>query len=183
MASISIRPEDRLEGTSNFNTWKARVFNILEENDIDSFVTFVIEEPTTNVGRTNYKKNQAKEKWIIYDSVKDNLMLVITPLKTTKECFETLMNIYEKKAPTQKRALKNKLRNMKMEKDETVASFFKNISQVKDQIVSIGVNMNEYDILQTTIDRLPSSLETFLVAVNRRKEKPNFEMLCHDCIQ
>ena len=47
-------------------------------------------------------KNQAKEKRIIYDSMKDNLMSVITPLKTTKECFNTLTNIYEKKVPTQR---------------------------------------------------------------------------------
>ena len=82
------------------------MFNILEEHDLDSFVTSVIEEPTTNARRKNYKKNQAKENQIIYDSVKDNLMSVITPLKIAKECFDTLANLYEKKSPTQKRALK-----------------------------------------------------------------------------
>ena len=102
MDSISICPEDRLEGTSNFNAWKVRVFNILKEHYLDSFVTSLIEDPTRNVGRKNYKKNQAKEKRIIYESVKENLMSVITPLNTTKECFDTLTNIYEKKAPTQK---------------------------------------------------------------------------------
>ena len=91
-------------------------------------MTTVIEEPTTNGGRTNYKKNKAKEKRIIYDSVKENLMSVITPLKTTKECFDTLTKLYEKKDPTQKRDLKNKLSSMKMDKDETMASLFTNIS-------------------------------------------------------
>ena len=94
MASISTPLEDRLEGTFNFSTWKERVINILEEHDIDSFVTSMIEEPTTISGRTNYKKNQAKEKRIIYDFMKDNLMLVITPLKMEKECFDTPKNIY-----------------------------------------------------------------------------------------
>ena len=98
--------------------------------------------------KKNYKKNQAKEKRIIYDSVKDNLMSIITPLNATNECFDTLMNIYEKKAPTQKRGLKNKLRNMNMERDETVASFFTNISQVKYQLVSIDVLSNDDEILQ-----------------------------------
>ena len=60
--------------------------------------------------------------------MKDNLMSVITSLIMAKECFDTLTNIYENKAPTQKRALKNKLCNMKMERDETLASFFTNIS-------------------------------------------------------
>ena len=58
---------------------------------------------------------------IIYESMKDNLMPVITTLKTEKECLNTLTNIYEKKAPTQKRTLKKKLWNMNMEKDEIVA--------------------------------------------------------------
>ena len=67
--------------------------NILEEHDLNSFVTTVIEDPTTNAGRINYKRNQEKEKRIIYDSMKDNLMSVITPLKMTKECFDTLTNL------------------------------------------------------------------------------------------
>ena len=51
MTSISVKPEDRLEGASNFNVWKAKVLNILEEYDLDNFVTSVVEEPTTNAGR------------------------------------------------------------------------------------------------------------------------------------
>ena len=159
------------------------MINILEEHDIDYFVTCVIEDPTTISGRTNYKKNQGKSNMIIYDSVKDNLMSVITPLNTTKECFDTLTNIYEKKAHPQKMHLKNKLCNMNMEKDETMASFFTNISQVKDQLVSIGVEMDEDDIIQTHIDGIPSSWETFLVVVNGREERSNFKILWHDCIQ
>ena len=63
----SIRTEDRLDGSSNFNNWKARVMAILEENDIDHYVTTVVVEPTTNAGRTVLKKNQAKARRIIYD--------------------------------------------------------------------------------------------------------------------
>ena len=103
----SIRVEDRLDGSSNFNNWKARVMAILEENDIDHNVTSVVEEPSSNAGRTTYKKNQAKARRIIYDSVKEHLIPVITPLKTTKECFDTLVKLYETKDPNQKRLLKN----------------------------------------------------------------------------
>ena len=46
----SIRAEDRLDGSSNFNNWKARVIAILEENNIDHYVTTVVAEPTTSVG-------------------------------------------------------------------------------------------------------------------------------------
>ena len=65
LALILVRLEDRLESTSNFNTWKARVLNILEEHDLDGYVSIVVEEPTSNAGCINFKKNQAKAKRII----------------------------------------------------------------------------------------------------------------------
>ena len=80
------------------------MINIIEENDINYFVTNVIEEPTTNTRRTNYKKTQAKSNRIIYDFMKDNLMSLIIPLKTTKECFDTLINIMRRR-PLRKRGL------------------------------------------------------------------------------
>ena len=72
-------------------------------------VTRVVEESTTTQGRATFKRKRAKAKRVIFDLVKDNLMLVISPLRTTKECFDAVENIYEKKAPTQRRALKKQL--------------------------------------------------------------------------
>ena len=60
----------------------------------------MVEDPTSNKGHTTFKKNQDKSKWIIYDSMKDNLIHVITPLNTTKEYLDTLTNLYEKKDPS-----------------------------------------------------------------------------------
>ena len=127
MAPVSFKPKDILEGSSNFNYSKARILATLEENDLDDLVINVVNEPITNAGSTTFKRNQSKERRIIYDSIKDNLMPVITPLKIAKECFDTLTNLYEKKTPSQKRFLKNKLRTLKLENDG-VASFFRKIS-------------------------------------------------------
>ena len=72
---------------------------ILVENDLDDIVLNVTEEPTTNAGRLAYKRKQGKARRIIYDFVKESLMPNITSLKTVKECYDTLVNLYEKKAP------------------------------------------------------------------------------------
>ena len=63
----------------------------------------VSEEPTSNAGRIAYKKKHAKARRIIYGYVKETLMPNITSLKTAKECFDNLTNLYEKKASSQKR--------------------------------------------------------------------------------
>ena len=57
MNSISVKAKDMLEGSSNFNVWKVNIINILEEHDLDHFVTNIVEEPTTATSGTNFKKN------------------------------------------------------------------------------------------------------------------------------
>ena len=99
MATNGFKPEEKLYGSANFNSWKARLTAILEENDLDDIVLNVTEEPTTNVGRLAYKRKQGKARRIMYDSVRESLMPNITSLKTAKECYDTLLILYEKKPP------------------------------------------------------------------------------------
>ena len=68
----------------------------LEENDLDDLVLNATKEPTSNAERIAFKKKQAKARRIIYDLVKETLTPTITPLKTAKECFDNLTNLYEK---------------------------------------------------------------------------------------
>ena len=54
----TLRFEDRLEGALNFMFWKARVLNLLEENDLDDYVTKSVAKPIDDNGKAAYKKNQ-----------------------------------------------------------------------------------------------------------------------------
>ena len=54
MAVNIFRPEEKLQGSANYNSWKARLTAILEENDLDNIVFNVSEEPTSNVGILAY---------------------------------------------------------------------------------------------------------------------------------
>ena len=42
---IGMKVEDRLDGASNFISWKSRVLLILEENDLLKFVNEKVPEP------------------------------------------------------------------------------------------------------------------------------------------
>ena len=46
-----LRPEEKLQGSANYNSWKAKLTAIMEENDLDDIVFSVSEEPTSNPGR------------------------------------------------------------------------------------------------------------------------------------
>jgi hypothetical protein len=183
MASSSVKAKDRLVGAANFNAWKYRIMNILEENDLEEFISREIEEPTTNTARATYKRKQTKDKRIIFDSIKDNMMPIIGHLRTAKDCFDALANFYEKKAPTQKRILKKQLRTLKMGKDDTVATFFSKIAQTKDQLIAIRVPVDDDDLVLTAFDGLLDAWGVFLAFVNGRESQPNFERLWHDCLK
>lgn len=114
--------------------------------------------------------------------MKENIVLIITPLKTSKECYDTLVKLYETKATSQKRLLKSQLHSLKMENDESVNSFFTNISNLKDKLLAIGVSTNDDDLVQTIFDGLTSTWEQYLVVVNGRGVKPSIEKLQHDCL-
>jgi hypothetical protein len=182
-SSISIRAEDKLEGASNFNVWKFRIMNILQAHDLEQYVTTVMEEPTSNAGRAAFMKSQVKAKRIIFDSVKDNIMPTMTSLMISKDCMDTLVNLYEKQTPSQKRTLKHKLKYLKMEKGESVASFCSRIAQFIDQLLVTGVTVDDDDLVQAIFDGLPSPWETFLSSVSGREIQPTFERLWHDRLQ
>ena len=65
MATVCFKPEEKLSGSTNFNSWKARLTAILDENDLDDIVLNVTEEPTTNAGRLAYKRKQGKARRVI----------------------------------------------------------------------------------------------------------------------
>ena len=72
---------------------------------------------------------------------------------------------------------------MKLNKEESVGSFFTKIAQVRDQLIVIGITVNDDDLVQTVVDGLPSSWETFMASVSGRENQPTFERLWHDCIE
>jgi hypothetical protein len=110
-------------------------------------------------------------------------MPAMTSLITAKECLDTLVNLYEKKTPNQKRKLKYKLKYLKMEKSESVASFCSRIAQIRDELLVTGVIVDDDDLVQDIFDGLPSSWETFLSSMSGREIQPTFERLGHDCLQ
>jgi hypothetical protein len=63
------------------------------------------------------------------------------------------------KAPNQKRVLKAKLKYIKLEKGESISSFFSKISQIRDQLLVVGVKVDDDDLVQAVFDGLPSSWE------------------------
>ena len=71
---IGMKVEDRLDRTSNFISWKSRVLRILEENDLLKYVNENVPEPKEEGEKAQWKKNDARERRILVDLVKNHLV-------------------------------------------------------------------------------------------------------------
>ena len=98
--------EDKLEGVENFRAWKYRVLLILEEQHLEDYVKGEVAELEGDEDKSQHKKNLVKAKRIIADSIKDHLIPHVSSLKTPKEMFDALTNLYEGKNINRKMTLR-----------------------------------------------------------------------------
>ena len=87
----------------------------------------VIPELKKEESNTKFKRNEVNAKRIWTDSIKDHLIPNVSELKTPKEMFNALTKLYESKNISRKLTLRHQLRNVTMNKSETVSSYFKRI--------------------------------------------------------
>ena len=116
--------DENLEGADNFWAWKYRISLVLEENELDSYISEEVPVPEGDEAKALHKKKLAMEKKIIADFIKDHLIPQVSSLKTPKDMFDTLTKLFEGKNINRKRILRNQLKNVKIQNAETIQSYF-----------------------------------------------------------
>jgi hypothetical protein len=136
----SMKSENKLYGASNFRAWKTRIDLILAKNKVLDIVKGKIMKPEFKEGKEKEPQN-AMEKFkdvginsmsIIVDSIKDHLIHYISHLDSSKKMYDALTNLFSVRNIGQVMSLKNELRDMKMNEDDNITSYFVRISQLRD---------------------------------------------------
>ena len=84
----------------------------LKKMKLDTYVSEKVLVPEGDEAKSLHKKNLAKEKNIIADSIKCHLIPQGYSLKTPKEMFWFLDQLFEGKNINQKMTLRNQLKNV-----------------------------------------------------------------------
>ena len=75
-----------------------------------------------------HKKKLVMAKRIIVDSIKDHLIPHVSSLKTPKSMFDALNKLFEGKNINQNMTLRNQLKNVRIQNEETIYSYFTRVS-------------------------------------------------------
>jgi hypothetical protein len=189
----SMKSENKLDGASNFKAWKTRIDLILAKNKVLDIVKGKIVKPEFKEGEEKEPQNvAAMEKFkdvdinamsIIVDSIKDHLIPYISHLDSSKKMYDALINLFSVRNIGQVMSLKNELRNMKMNDDDSITSYFVRISQLRDQLQAIEEITSEKELVNIILNGLPKTWDAFATSMNTRKEYPTFEELWTCCAQ
>ena len=92
-----------------------------------------------------------------WSSQEDHLIPQVSSLKKPKEMFDSLTKLFEWKNLNQKMTLRNQLKNLKIQNAETIQSYFTRVSQIKEQLEAVDEEVENTEIVITTLNGLPGS--------------------------
>jgi hypothetical protein len=95
--------------------------------------------------------------------------------------YDALTNLFSVKNIGQVMSLKNELRDMNMNDDDSITSYFVKISQLRDQLQAIEEIISEKELVNIVLNGLPKMWDAFATSMNTRKEYPTFEELWTCC--
>lgn len=140
-------------------------------------------EPEDQDEKLQFKKNAVKAKKILIDSVKDHLVPIISKMSSARDMFKTLEGMYEINNTSRALALRQQLHQVKMAKGDSIITYFMKISELKDQLSTIGDEVVDKDLVMLALNGLPHSWEPFIQGISGRSKFPKFDHLHTDCIQ
>jgi len=187
MGSSSHFPaENKLSENSNYHGWKMSLDLTLEEQEVLDYVRGRITEPPSNASvatRNKYTKGEVKAKKIIRGSIDKHLVAYISELNTSKEIHDRLVSLFKVSDANKVLFLKNKLKDIKKGKDKDIQSYFLRITEIKNDLLSIGEVIANRELTITTLGGLPSKSYVFKTTFLNNDRIPGFEELMARCIQ
>ena len=138
--SNTIKGEKKLEGASNYISWKKRIDLILEKNKVLDLVKGKVKKPiddSSDDDKVKFRELELVAMILMVEGIKDNLVPFIANKNHTREMCEALSKLFTIKNIGEVASLKNEITTTKITKEDIVASFFVKITRIKDDIFSI----------------------------------------------
>ena len=143
---------------------------VLEENELDTYISGEVPVLEGDEAKALYKNNLVKANKIIADSIMDHIIPQLFSLKTLKEMFDSLTKLFEGKNINQNMTLRKQLKNVKIQNAETIQSYFIRVSQIEEQLEAIEEEVENAEVVITTLNGLPGSWDSFIQGMCSRRK-------------
>ena len=97
--------------------------------------------------------------------------------------FDALTKLFEGKNINWKMTLRNQLKNVKIQNAETIKYYFTRVSQIKEQLEAVDEEVENAQIVMTTLNGLPRTWDSFIQGICARKKLVKFSRLWEEFSQ
>ena len=84
--------------------------------------------------------------------------------------FDSLTKLFEGKNINHNITLRKQLKNVKIQNAKTMQSYFTRVSQIKEQLEAIEEEVENAEVVITTLNDLPRSWDSFIQRMCARKK-------------
>eukprot|EP00253_Pinus_taeda_P010706 PITA_10706 len=180
------KSKDKLKDKSVYHAWKMSLDLTLEENDVMDYVKGRVVEPPSNAfaaTQTKYNKGEVKAKKIIVDSIHKPLVAYISDLETSKEMYDKLIGMFKVNNANQVLFLKNKLKDIMMDRGESIQSYFMRITEIRNDFLSIGEVICDKELTLIALGGLTREWDVFNTTIFNNDRIAGFDELLARCTQ
>jgi len=183
MSFNGLRLEYALEGSSNYIAWKDRMEVVLDDNGLKEFIEAEVPKPTNAAHVEAWQKKTTKCRRILLEGVKDHIVSNLHGKASPYLMWKALTDLFQSKSDQRKLALKDKLRNIKCEKGDSMPKYLTKFTQCQDELGSVGVTVDDEDLVSLDLLGLPKSWHSYQDSVNGQEKLPGWERLWSDLVQ
>jgi len=123
MSFNGLRLEYALEGSLNYISWKDRMEAMLDDNGLKEFIEAEVPKPTDTAQVDAWQKKTAKCRRILLKGVKDLIVSSLHGKASPYLMWKALTDLFQSKSDQRMMALKDKLRNIKYEKGDSMPKY------------------------------------------------------------
>jgi hypothetical protein len=185
MSVSQMRAEDRLAGASNWSSWKARMVFVLEDLELWDIVEAVFPAipVTAPVLVAEYKNRNNKAKKTISDGVQDHIIPHVTGKAHAYQMWASLCSLYESSNENRKMVLHDRLRSIRMLKNESVTSFLARFTQIRDELGAVGEVIVPNSLVRQDLHSFTKPWASFIQGIVAREALPTWERMWDDFVQ
>ena len=124
-----------------------------------------------------------RARLIILDGVKDPLIPYLSSKNIAHEMWMTLHNLFQNKNENYVLVLEDKLKSTKMQLGEEITLYLMRLSQVKYELVVVGVTISDFDMVRIDLKGFNEEWNPFIKGIVVKEKLPDWNRLWDDFIQ
>ena len=105
----------------------------------------------------------------------------ISDFETSKEMYDKLVGMFKVNNANQVLFLKNKLKDIKMDEGESIQSYFMRITEIKNDLLSIGEVISDRELTSIALGGLTREWDVFNTTIFNNDRIPGFDELFARC--